>query len=148
MLTPPKGAAVWPSRLLPPLYGIMGTFHLWQMRAIVLTCSVFRGYATAMGKVSSLTDDHSENPCTLRSSSSVEIMSSVSWSACSISAMACSMGYCQDFAHVVWTSGQVELTFFMSSNVAYLTVGIRSESRIATILSGVLALPLGILDIP
>lgn len=58
------------------------------------------------------------------------------------------MGYCQDFAHVVWTSGQVELTFFMSSNVAYLTVGIRSESRIATILSGVLALPLGILDIP
>lgn len=59
-LTPPNGAEKLPSSELPPEYGMMGTRYLWQMRAMALTCSVDRGYATATGSPSGLVDDHSE----------------------------------------------------------------------------------------
>ena len=74
---------------------MMGTQYLWQMRAIVDTCSVDRGYATATGSPSGLVVDHSEYPWACRSSGSVEMMSSsppISWR---ISFKACDRGSTQ-----------------------------------------------------
>jgi hypothetical protein len=52
---------------------MMGTRCSWQIRAITDTCSVVLGYATATGKVSGLTVDHSEYPWACKSSGSVEM---------------------------------------------------------------------------
>lgn len=56
---------------------------------MVLTSAVDRGYATATGRLSGFTVDHSEYPCAWRSSGSVEIMSSLEPIASRISWMAC-----------------------------------------------------------
>ena len=50
----------------------------------------------------------------------------------------------QRYEQEVW----IEFTFFMSSNVAYLTVGIRSGARIAAMSFGVFASPPGNFDTP
>ena len=77
-LIPPCGAEKFASRLEPPEYGIIGTRYLWHILAICETSSVDFGYATATGNWSTLIEDHSENPCTRRSSSSVLMVSSPS----------------------------------------------------------------------
>ena len=60
MLIPPKGAAKFASRELPPEYGIIGILYLVHIFAIWETSSVVFGYATATGSWLMLYEDHSE----------------------------------------------------------------------------------------
>ena len=49
MQMPPRVAAKWPSRDVPPEYAVTGIVLLWQTFMISLTSSVLAGFKTANG---------------------------------------------------------------------------------------------------